>query len=114
MSRDEKAMRVRALPRAVRLMLWHGAIGFLVGLIFVSGLIVLDGGGVGALLWRVGGIEAIALLWFFSGLTFGSALMGCAVMSLGECGERPASGSRMRAALRPMPLRVARRQTDTN
>ena len=107
-------MRNRGLPRAVRVMLWHAAIGFIVGAVFVGGLIVLDGGGIGTLLWRVGGFQAIALLWFFSGLTFGSALMGCAVMSLGEGGEGPVSGLRTPSVLRPSALRVARPRPSPN
>lgn len=100
-------MRDRGLPRAVRIMLANAAIGIPVGAVFVGGLVLLDGGGIGALLWRVGGIEAIGLLWLFSAMTFGSALMGGAVMAIGGQGQGPVAGSRTQARL--MPLRVARR-----
>lgn len=100
-------MRNRGLPRAVRIMLLHGVVGFLVAAVFVGGLLVLNSGGFGALLWRVGGPGAITLLWFFSGLTFGSALMGGAIMSLGTDAEGPAPGRGLPVLLRPRPLGVA-------
>lgn len=106
-------MRDRGLPRAVRIMLANAAIGIPVGAVFVSGLMLLDGGGIGALLWRVGGIEAIGLLWLFSAMTFGSALMGGAVMAIGDGQEQgPVRGSRAPAGL--LPLRIARRHPRPN
>ncbi|HYF06394.1 MAG TPA: hypothetical protein VD970_02155, partial [Acetobacteraceae bacterium] len=76
--------RLRSLPIAVRFVLTHGAIGFLVGGVFVAALLLLGDGGFGRLLWQVGGVPAVAMLWFFSGLTFGSALIGGAVMMMGQ------------------------------
>lgn len=74
-------------------MLIHGAGGFVVGAIFVAALLA-SGIGPAGVLWRVGGMPAVALLWLFSSLTFGSALIGSAVMMAGHAPARPHDGAR--------------------
>jgi hypothetical protein len=69
-------------PRLVRFMMLHGAIGFGIAAVFVGGILLADPGGLGRLLAPRGpeGVLPLALLWFFSGLTFGSVQIGAAVM----------------------------------
>ena len=66
----------------------HAAIGFAIATFFVAALIVADVGRLGTLV--VGsdvGALALALLTFFTGLTFGSVQMGIAIMLLGQDGH---------------------------
>jgi hypothetical protein len=66
----------------VRLFATNAVIGFAMSAIALAGIILLDPGGVGALLRSAP--LAIALLWFFLGLTLASVQMGIAVMNLQE------------------------------
>jgi len=92
-------------------MVMHGAIGFLIGTLFVGGLLWFGGDGFGGLLWRVGGWPVIALLWFFSGLTFGSAMIGGAVMLIKPEAELPPGGRRARVVMPQLvPARATRRR----
>jgi len=50
----------------------------------------------------------IALLWFFTGLTFGSVQIGAAVM-LDDGSDRPAGGRRLRVPPALVPVRVPAR-----
>ena len=94
--------QIRRLPLAVRFMVGHGLLGFMIATLFVGGLLWLGREGFGALVWNVGGWQAVALLWFFTGLTFGSAMIGGAVMLIGP-EERGPRGGRL------VPVRVPAR-----
>ena len=63
----------------VRFMALHAAIGFGIAAIFVAALLLADPGGIGTLL-RHPSAGPVALLWFFSGLTFAGVQIGAAVM----------------------------------
>ena len=97
-------MAPRRIPVAVRFMLLHGLVGFGLAAIFVGAVLWSDPGGVGRLILREGGLPVIALLWFFTGLTFGSVQIGAAVM-LQDGRDGPRGGRRAR--LPSPPLRVA-------
>jgi hypothetical protein len=65
----------------LRFMALHAAIGFGIAGLFMAALLLADPGGVGSLLLRPSsGVLPLALLWLFSGLTFGSVQIGAAVM----------------------------------
>jgi hypothetical protein len=101
-------MRRNRLPVAVRFMLLHGVVGFGIAAIFVGAVLWADPGGVGALILRHGGLPVIALLWFFSGLTFGSVQIGAAVMLLDGREDGPRGGGRrMRVPPMLVPARAA-------
>lgn len=118
-------LRSWPMPRLIRFVLLHAAIGWLVAAIFVAALLHSDPGGIGTLLTRSQeGWGPLLLLWFFTGLTFGSAQLGAAVMLLGDDDadrgggrRRPEAGSwrRRRAgfphhpAAVPLMVRVRRR-----
>ncbi|WP_245217196.1 hypothetical protein [Roseomonas nitratireducens] len=96
------------LPVAVRFMLVHGIVGFGLAALFVGAVLWADPGGGGTLILRHGGVPVIALLWFFSGLTFGSVQIGAAVMLLDGRDEGPRGGGRrMRAPQMLLPARAA-------
>lgn len=100
-------MRRNRLPVAVRFMILHGVIGFGLAAIFVAAILWADPGGVGTLILRHGGLPVIALLWFFSGLTFGSVQIGTAVMLQDGREEGPRGGRRMRVPPMLLPARAA-------
>lgn len=101
-------MRLRRLPVAVRFMILHGLVGFGLAAVFVGAVLWADPGGVGALILRHGGLPVIALLWFFTGLTFGSVQIGAAVMLQDGRDDARGGGRRMRAPplAQPVPLRI--------
>lgn len=66
----------------IRLLVRHAAIGFGLATLAMGVLLFADPGGIGRLLRD--NPPAIALLWFFLGLTLGSVQMGMAIMDLGE------------------------------
>lgn len=103
-------MRRSSLPVAVRFMLLHGLVGFGLSAIFVAAVLWADPGGVGALILKHGGIPVIALLWFFTGLTFGSVQIGAAVMLQDGRDDAPRGGRRQRlpGAAVPSPVPVRR------
>lgn len=68
----------------------HLATGFGIAAIFVAALLLADPGGIGHLL-RAGGAMPVALLWLFTGATFGVAQ--CATM-LGAPDAAPAHAIR--------------------
>lgn len=73
------------LPILVRFMLLHAVIGFVIAVVFVGALMVSDAAGLRTLMMASdSGYVAIFMLVFVSGLTFGGAQMGVAVMLLGE------------------------------
>jgi len=106
-------MSLHRMPVAVRFMILHGLIGFGLSALFVAAVLWADPGGVGALILKHGGLPVIALLWFFTGLTFGSVQIGTAVMLQDGRDDAPRGGRRLRLppALRlpqaPVPVRVA-------
>jgi hypothetical protein len=63
---------------------------------------------VGRLILREGGLPVIALLWFFTGLTFGSVQIGAAIM-FDDGSGRPAGGRRLRVPPALVPVRVPAR-----
>ncbi len=78
-------MRAGHRPRLPRFLARHIALGGLVALVFVGGLLATDPGGLSRLLMRDGDWPvAILLLWGFSALTFGSV---AAVLQLGQLDE---------------------------
>jgi uncharacterized RDD family membrane protein YckC len=99
------AVTLRRIPVAVRFMVLHGLVGFGLAAIFVAAVLWADPGGVGSLILRHGGLPVILLLWFFTGLTFGSVQIGTAVMLEDGRDEGPRGGRRFRL---PQPLRPAR------
>ena len=103
-------MTPRRIPIAVRFMVLHGLVGFGLAAIFMGALLWADPGGVGRLILREGGLPAVALLWFFTGLTFGSVQIGAAVMLQDGRGDAPRGGRRepVAPALVPMPVRARR------
>lgn len=73
------------MPPLLRFMLSHAAIGFALAFVFVGALLGADVSGLRTLLLASDiGWLALALLTFFSGLTFASVQMGLAVMMFGE------------------------------
>src|SRR3954447_22768968 len=64
------------------------AIGFGIAVLFLTALLLADPGGVGTLLWSQGK-GALALLWLFTGLTFGGVQFAA---SVGLAAEAPEGG----------------------
>ena len=89
-------MSLRRIPPAVRFMVLHGLVGFGLSAIFVAAVLWADPGGVGSLILKHGGLPVIAMLWFFSGLTFGSVQIGTAVMLQDGRDDAPRGGRRFR------------------
>lgn len=101
------------MPEPVRFMIKHALFGYAAAAIFVTAFLVLDLGGLASLMRSSEfGLLAMALLFFFTGLTFASLQMGIAVMSLrpargdedsgGDAGSAEALGS-------ALPVRIRRR-----
>jgi hypothetical protein len=79
--------------RLVRYLVRHGFAGALAGWLTVGALLASDTAGLGSLLLQAEtGDLALAMLLAFFGLTFASAAMGAAIMSLGR---PPAAGGRL-------------------
>jgi len=75
---------MRPLPSHIRFLLLHAATGFGLALLFVLGLLWSDPRGIGMLLRQSPEWPWPAVwLWYFLGLTFGSVMMGGAIMLLG-------------------------------
>lgn len=100
-------MTLRRIPPAVRFMVIHGLVGFGLAAVFVAAVLWADPGGVGSLILRVGGWPVVAMLWFFSGLTFGSVQIGTAVMLQDGSEDEPRGGRRVRLPRGAVPARVA-------
>ena len=98
-------MSLHRIPIAVRFMIMHGLIGFGLSALFVAAVLWADPGGVGSLILKHGGAPVVAMLWFFSGLTFGSVQIGAAIM-LRDDREDPPRGHRQRLQAIPVPVRV--------
>jgi hypothetical protein len=101
-------MSPRRIPVAVRFMVLHGLVGFGLAAVFVGAVLWSDPGGAGRLILREGGAPVIALLWFFTGLTFGSVQIGAAVMLQDGRNDAPRGGRRQRVPPLLVPARVRR------
>lgn len=99
-------MAFRRMPVAIRFMVLHGLLGFGLAALFVGAVLWSDPGGVGRLILTQGGLPVIALLWFFTGLTFGSVQIGAAVMLQDGRDDAPRGGRRQRVAAPPAPARA--------
>lgn len=102
-------MRRSRMPVAVRFMILHGLVGFGLSAVFVAAVLWADPGGVGSLILRHGGLPVIAMLWFFTGLTFGSVQIGAAVMLDDGQDRGPRGGRRLRLPAGLVPAPVAAR-----
>ncbi|MBW6399609.1 hypothetical protein KPL78_17250 [Roseomonas sp. HJA6] len=101
-------MSLHRIPVAVRFMIMHGLIGFGLSALFVAAVLWADPGGVGRLILKHGGVPVVAMLWFFSGLTFGSVQIGAAIM-LRDGRDEPPRGRRLRLQAIPVPVTVPAR-----
>ncbi|MEG3617585.1 hypothetical protein V5T82_03865 [Magnetovibrio sp. PR-2] len=93
------------MPKLIRFLLTHAAIGFTLGIIFVTGLMVLDVNGLKTLIWASDiWYMALFMITFFFGLTFGSVQIGVATMLLADEHQRgDGSGSLRRLWARARP-----------
>jgi hypothetical protein len=95
------------MPLLVRFMLRHALVGFAMAIAFVTLILVLDLGGLATLAGTSDlGILAVALLTFFTGLTFASLQMGIAVMSMKPQSEDDDSAGSRQAVDHWVPQRV--------
>lgn len=103
-------MRLR-VPALVGFLLRHCALGTAAGALLLAGLVGLDVGGFGSLIWRSESpLLVLVVLQLAFTVTFGSAAMGSAIFLLPRVppedgAGRPASRAR---GLVPAPLRAAR------
>jgi hypothetical protein len=98
------------MPPLVRFLLRHAAIGFMIAVAFVGGMVWFDLGGLrGLARASVSGPLALALLTFAIGMTFSSVQMGFAVMLLGAIPDGD-GGKRSFARLASHALPVARKK----
>jgi hypothetical protein len=108
--------RGEAMPTLVKFMLRHALIGYAVAVVFVGAILALDVGGLATLVMTSSfGLLAVALLTFFTGLTFASLQMGMAVMSLksedeDQDGGGEAGGADSAWDVQPAPVRVHKRR----
>lgn len=108
-------MAAERVPRLIRLMLAHAAIGFGISTLFVLALLWSDLGGLSTLMQRSDLWPGPALLlWFFSGLTFASVQMGAAIILIGSGREDGTGGGhrqrRRAAGPEPVPVPVRTRR----
>lgn len=97
------------MPEPVRFMLKHALFGYAAALVFVTLFLALDLGGLASLMRSSEfGLLAMALLFFFTGLTFASLQMGIAVMSL-RPEQKENDGGPAGSAVDAVPARVAAR-----
>jgi hypothetical protein len=95
----------RRLPILVRFLVCHGSLGFGVAAVFVGALLWFDPQDAGTLLLTAAGHWWPALvLWFFTGLTFGSVQIGVATMLLAQADTPPRRGTGAPATLAPTLL----------
>ncbi len=81
------------MPFLVKFMFRHALIGGAMAIVFVAVLLALDVGGLATLIKTSRfGLMAVALLTFFTGLTFGSLQMGIAIMSMKSEDEESDAG----------------------
>ena len=99
------------MPILVKFMLRHALVGYAAAIIFVAAILALDLGGLATLVSTSRfGVLAVAMLTFFTGLTFASLQMGIAVMSLKDeaAADGPADHGNGAEDLsfEPIPVRV--------
>lgn len=99
-------MVMPAIPKLLRFLLVHAAIGFAIAGLFVMGLVGFDIGGFGSLVGR-SSVAPLALfvLTAFLGLTFASVQMGAAIMLLPKTEENGRGGGTGRPAAL-VPVRI--------
>lgn len=102
------------MPKLVRFLLVHAALGFGLAIAFTAVLLTYDVSGLARLIARDrAGWLAVSVLTFVLGLTFGSLQMGAAVMLSHRGGEDghpgPGTGLRSIASLFLAPQRVPAR-----
>ncbi len=69
------------MPPFLVFLMRHALIGFAIAAVFVAGVVWADPSGVGTLMLASGEHPLpLALLWFFSGLTFGGVQMATVIM----------------------------------
>jgi hypothetical protein len=102
----------RRLPMLVRFLVAHGALGFVLGAVFVAALLAFDPQDAATLLLTAAGHWwPVVVLWFFTSLTFGAVQIGVATMLLARHEPpRPMRGSGAPATLAPALLRVPGRR----
>jgi hypothetical protein len=97
----------RRLPMLVRFLICHASLGFGLAAVFVGALVAFDPQDAGTLLLTAAGHWWPALvLWFFTGLTFGSVQIGVATMLLAHGDPPPRRGTGAPVTLAPVLLRV--------
>jgi hypothetical protein len=104
-------MTRRRPPMLVSFLIRHAMIGFAVAAVAILGILFADPAGLGRLLVGAGSHPGPALLlWFFLGLTFGSAQIAFAVTHLAVPEDRGPPGGRPvpRFSPVPVPVRVRR------
>ena len=75
----------------------QAAIGFGIAGLFIAALLLADPGGVGTLL-RTQATDALALLWLFTGLTFGGVQFAASVGLVAEAPDGPSGSPRVAPA----------------
>ena len=79
----------------LRFLALHAVTGFVIAAIFVGALLLADPGGAGTLLHPSrSGFLPLALLWLFSGLTFGVVQFAAALEQVPEAERDGGGGSR--------------------
>ena len=98
----------RRLPKLVRFLVAHGALGFALGAVFVAALLAFNPQDAAMLLLTAAGHWwPVVVLWFFTGLTFGAVQIGVATMLLARHDPpRPSRGGGTPATLAPALLRA--------
>ena len=102
----------RRLPKLVRFLVAHGALGFALGAVFVAALLAFNPQDAAMLLLTAAGHWwPVVVLWFFTGLTFGAVQIGAATMLLEHAEPpRPRGGQGVPHGLLPVLLRVRSRR----
>jgi hypothetical protein len=100
----------RDLPKPVRFLLAHGAVGFVISALFVGALLVANPGDTGQLLLTaVGHWWPAVALWLYTGLAFGTVQVAMATMLLATAEPRQPPGGSRAPALAPALLRLRAR-----
>jgi hypothetical protein len=103
-------MTKRAEQDLIRLVLWNGLAGAMLGVLFAAFLVYWDVGGIGTLLARSDQpIPALLLLFGGFAVTFGSAVCGTAIMGMDLTDDRDDGPGGGRRELVPIPVRVRRK-----
>lgn len=98
----------RSDMRMIRLLVWNAAAGAGLGILFAAFLVYRDVAGLGSLLAHSDNpLPAMILLFGGFAVTFGSAVMGTAIMALRDDRDRDDGPDGGR--LVPIPIRVRRK-----